>query len=118
MNFSDDGRAVEAPKDCGAEAEWEVLIGNVAPGENGGEEGWLTGWEGRVWKVSKPKANGPAVHRNATDGMNAAAVNEYMEYKLPKGEVATIEHAINANHPDEHTKREVPADGVPVKGAH
>lgn len=118
LNFSDDGMAAEAPKDCGAEAEWEVLIGNAMPGENGGKEGWLTGWEGRVWKVSKPKANGPAVHRSATDGMNAAAVNEYVEHKLPKGEVATSEHAMNAKHPDEHTKREVPAEGVPVKGAH
>jgi len=118
LNFSDDGRSVEAPKDCGQEVKWEVLIGNVAPGENGSKEGWLTGWEGRVWKVSKPKANGPPVHGSATDGVNAAAVNEYMEHKLPKGGVATSEHTTNANHPDETTKREITADRVTIKGAH
>ncbi|MCJ1243154.1 alpha-glucosidase mal12 [Trapelia coarctata] len=118
LNFSDDRRPVEAPKDCGEEAEWKLLINNVAPGEKGGEDGWLSAWEGRVWKVSKPKANGYAVDGNATDGMDAAAVNEYMDHKLPNEEVARGGHGMDGNHPGEAAKREVSADGVPVKGAH
>jgi len=117
LNFSDERRPIEAPKDCGEESEWELLINNVAPGEKGGEDGWLSAWEGRVWKVSKPEANGHAVHENATNGMNTAAVNEYMVHKLPKEEVATGGHALNGNLPDEAAKHEV-ADGALVKGAH